>query len=86
MAAAGVIGSLKIWSHFENTRFEVIITLLRSQRFGQQCKEHFHLRPIVLDVADVIQREALEVVEAFEPAGEPEISLGIEEMLDEACD
>lgn len=30
MAAAVVIGSLKILSHFENTRLEVIITLLRS--------------------------------------------------------
>jgi hypothetical protein len=30
VAAAVVIGSLKIWPHFENTRFEVIITLLRS--------------------------------------------------------
>jgi len=29
MAAAVVIGSLKIWPHLENTRFEVIITLLR---------------------------------------------------------
>ena len=30
MAAAVIIGSLKIWSHFENTRLLVIITLLRS--------------------------------------------------------
>jgi hypothetical protein len=29
MAAAVVIGSFEVWSHFENTRFEVI-TLLRS--------------------------------------------------------
>jgi hypothetical protein len=37
-AAAVIIGSLKIVSHFENGRFEVIITLPRSYRSAKSVK------------------------------------------------
>ena len=53
---------------------------------GQEGVEHLHLGPIVLDVADVIERKTLEAVQALELAGEPEVALGIEQALDEACD
>ena len=42
MAAAVVMGSLKICSHCEKTRF------------NQQGEEHFHLAAGLLDVADVV--------------------------------
>ena len=59
---------------------------LALKAFGKERKEHFHLRPVVLDVADIVERKTLEAVEALQLPGEPQIALGIEEALHETLD
>jgi hypothetical protein len=49
--------------------------------FGQQSEEDFHLGTIVLYVTDVIERNAVEVVEPLQFAGQSQIFLCIEQPL-----
>ena len=52
-----VNGSLKIWSHFENTRVArddhapALVTL------GQEGEEHLHLLPVLLHIANVAEHD-----------------------------
>jgi len=57
-AAMVVIGSLKIWSHFEKTRLLLKSTLRPLIPVGQKREEHFHLLARLLHVTDVIQNDA----------------------------
>lgn len=49
--------------------------------FGEQRKEHLHLRPVLLNVSDVIERQALEAVKALQLPRQAHVALGGEEFL-----
>ena len=51
---------------------------------GHEGEEDLDLVGVLLDVADVVEDEQLEVVELAQGAGEVEVALGGEEVLDEA--
>ena len=59
MAAAVVIGSLKIPSHLENGRLLVNNTLPTFVALGQQGKQDFHLLTALLDVAHLVDDQAI---------------------------
>ena len=63
-----------------------MITAFASIAFGQQREQDFHLGAIVLDVADVIECQALEAVQALEFPGEAQVAFGIEEALHQTGD
>src|SRR5207249_3296444 len=48
---------------------------------GQEGEEHLHLLPALLDVADVVQDEALEAIELLQFSGQPKVSLGGQQTL-----
>jgi regulator of sigma D len=76
MAAAVVIGSLKIWSHWLKTRLELISRRAALVALGQQREEHFHFLAALLDVADVVEDQHVEAVELLEFGFEPQVALG----------
>ena len=48
---------------------------------GEQGEQHFHLRAVVLNIADVVQYQALDAIELPEFAREAQIALGLEQSF-----
>jgi hypothetical protein len=85
MAAAVVMGSLKIRSHLENlekTRLLVIMTLRRSYR-SESSVNKTSISSRLLHIADVIEDQALETVKPPKFPGEPEIAFRHQQPLDQ---
>src|ERR1700693_670952 len=51
--------------------------------FGQEGEEDLHLLAALLDVADVVEEDGLEAVQALELGGKPQVTLGGEQSLDD---
>ena len=49
----------------------------------QQVEEDFHLVPVLLDVADVVDDERVEAAQLFQLAGQIQIALGHQQLLHE---
>jgi hypothetical protein len=84
MAAIVVIGSLKMRFHSEKTRFVEIATLRLSSRSAKKSKQHLHFVTIVLDVADVVQKYALEAIELGQHLRQAQVAFGCQQLLDQA--
>ena len=51
--------------------------------FGQEGKKHFHLLLIVLNVADVINHDRIELIHFFKLLGQPQVFLGSQKLLNQ---
>ena len=51
--------------------------------FGQQREQHVHLGALLLHVADVVEAQAIEAVQAPQLAGQAQVALGGQQPLDE---
>ena len=70
IAAAVVMGSLKIFSHFENGRFAREDDAASLVTLGQQREENLHLLAILLHVTDVVDDQRTELRKPFQHTGE----------------
>ena len=70
IAAAVVMGSLKIFSHFENGRLTREDDAASLVALGQQGEQNLHLLAILLHVTDVVEDQWTEFRETFQQTGE----------------
>jgi hypothetical protein len=84
MAAAVVMGFLKIRSHSLKTKFEVRRMGAPLVALGHQGEEDLDLLGRLLDVPDVVKDQDVEQVEFPEGPGQIEIPLGGQQLLDQA--
>ena len=81
MAAAVVIGSLKMPSHFENGRLLEIRTLPGSQRSANRVEQHLHLFTALRDITEIIDDQALECSQALDESTEFQIAFCDQQVL-----
>ena len=53
---------------------------------GEQGEEHLHLRAVLLHIANIIERQALDAIQALQLPPQAQVALGLKEPLDQRGD